>query len=291
MRERREVWTAGEEYERYMGRWSRLVAEEFVGWLGEGDGGGYRLDAGCGTGALTAAAAAHGRARAVVGVDRSAGFVAAARGAVPAAAGFVVADAGALPVRDGALDAVVSGLALNFLPLPDAAVAGWARAVRPGGLVAAYVWDYAGGMGFLRCFWDAAVAVDPSAAALDEGGRFPLCRPEPLRALWSGAELVDVVVAPIEVPTVFSGFPDLWEPFLSGQGPAPGYVAALDADTRVQLREALRAALPVRPDGSITLTARAWAVRGRRPEGGTDPAGPRRAHRPDDPRRRRTTVL
>ncbi|MFD6127632.1 methyltransferase domain-containing protein, partial [Streptomyces hydrogenans] len=123
MRERREVWTAGEEYERYMGRWSRLVAEEFVGWLGEGDGGGYRLDAGCGTGALTAAAAAHGRARAVVGVDRSAGFVAAARGAVPAAAGFVVADAGALPVRDGALDAVVSGLALNFLPLPDAAVA------------------------------------------------------------------------------------------------------------------------------------------------------------------------
>ncbi|MEV6353986.1 class I SAM-dependent methyltransferase [Streptomyces hydrogenans] len=266
MRERRDVWAAGEAYERYMGRWSRLVAEEFTVWLGAGDGGGYRLDAGCGTGALTAAVAARGRARTVVGVDRSAGFVATARGAVPTAAGFVVADAGALPVRDGALDAVVSGLALNFLPLPGAAVAAWARAVRPGGLVAAYVWDYAGGMGFLRRFWDAAVAVDPSAAALDEGGRFPLCRPGPLRALWSEAGLVDVTVAPIEVATVFRGFPDFWEPFLSGQGPAPGYVASLDADARVRLREALRAALPVRPDGSIALTARAWAVRGRRPE-------------------------
>ncbi|MFK3731380.1 class I SAM-dependent methyltransferase [Streptomyces sp. NPDC088090] len=264
MEERRDVWTAGEAYEQYMGRWSRLVAGEFVEWLGAEEGGRW-LDAGCGTGALTAAVAVRGRARRVVGVDRSAGFVTADREAAPAAAGFVVGDAGALPVREGAFDAVVGGLALNFLPRPGAAVAAWAGAVRPGGLVAAYVWDYAGGMAFLRCFWDAAVAVDPSAAALDEGRRFPLCRPEPLRVLWSGAGLADVVVAPIEVPTVFGGFPDFWEPFLDGQGPAPGYVAALDAGARDRLREALRAALPVGPDGAIALTARAWAVRGRRP--------------------------
>lgn len=137
--------------------------------------------------------------------------------------------------------------------------------VRPGGLVAAYVWDYSEGMGFLRRFWDAAVEVDPSAAALDEGRRFPVCRPEPLREVWADAGLVDVSVAPIEVPTVFADFADLWEPFLAGQGPAPGYVAALAPADRDRVRAALSAAVPRRPDGSLALTARAWAVSGRRP--------------------------
>ncbi|MCX5195559.1 class I SAM-dependent methyltransferase [Streptomyces sp. NBC_00249] len=264
MEERRETWAAGGAYERYMGRWSRPVADAFATWTGCGDGARW-LDVGCGTGALAAAVAARCRPRAVVGLDRSAGFVDAARGAAPAPACFVVADALSLPVRDGACDAAVSGLALNFLADPDAAVAEWARVVRPGGLVAAYVWDYAGGMELLRHFWAAAVALDPAAAELDEGRRFPGCRPDPLRALWTRAGLADVAVAPIEVPTVFAAFADLWEPFLTGQGPAPGYVATLAPAARDRLRDALGRAVPVRRDGSIALTARAWAVRGRRP--------------------------
>ncbi|MFI1380509.1 class I SAM-dependent methyltransferase [Embleya sp. NPDC020886] len=262
--QRFDSWATGDAYELYMGRWSRLVADEFVAWLGCGSGLRW-LDVGCGTGALTATVAARCRPRMVMGLERSTGFVVSAREAAPARASFVVADARSLPLGDAVFDAVVSGLVLNFLPSPDAAVAEAARVVRPGGLVAAYVWDYAEGMAFLRRFWDAAIVVDPAAAALDEGRRFPVCRPDPLHALWTKAGLVDVVVVPIDVSTVFADFADLWEPFLAGQGPAPGYVAALAPSGRDRLRDTLRATVPTRPDGSIPLTARAWAIRGRRP--------------------------
>ncbi|MFG2291885.1 class I SAM-dependent methyltransferase [Streptomyces sp. NPDC048603] len=262
--ERFDTWAAGDAYDRYMGRWSRPVADGFLAWLGCADGLRW-LDVGCGTGALTAAIAARCRPRTVLGLDRSAGFVRAARAAVPAPARFAVADALSLPVRDEACDAAVSGLALNFLPAPGAAVAEAARVVKRGGPVAAYVWDYARGMEFLTAFWDAAVAADPPAAALHEGRRFHGCRPEPLLALWAGAGLTEVTVAPVEVPTVFAGFADLWEPFLAGQGPAPGYVATLAPAARDRLRDTFRAAVPTRPDGSIAFTARAWAVCGRRP--------------------------
>ncbi|MFD8415598.1 class I SAM-dependent methyltransferase [Streptomyces sp. NPDC059650] len=264
---RRDVWATGAAYERYMGRWSRLVAEEFVPRSADTADGLRWLDVGCGTGALSAAVAARRRPRLVVGVDRSPGFAARARASARPSAPqhFVVADAMCLPATDEAFDAAVSGLALNFLPDPAAAVAEMARVVRPGGLVAAYVWDYAEGMGLLRRFWDAARRVDPSAAALDEGRRFPLCQPEPLRAAWAGAGLADVRVAAIEVPTVFADFADLWAPFLAGQGPAPTYTAALSPAARTRLRDALGAAVPRGPDGSVALTARAWAVSGRRP--------------------------
>ncbi|MFJ3876084.1 class I SAM-dependent methyltransferase [Streptomyces sp. NPDC090077] len=268
MEERYDTWATGDGYERYMGRWSRPVADAFTASLGVGPGARW-IDAGCGTGALAGAVAARCLPELVLGVDRSAAFVTAAARTAAAEYGargpvFAVADAQALPVRDGAFDAAVSALALNFLPDPGAAVAEAARAVRPGGLVAAYVWDYAGGMGLLGHFWDAAVALDPSAAGLDERRRFPLCRPGPLRTLWTGAGLGAVEVVPVEVPTVFTGFADLWEPFLAGQGPAPGYTASLGPAGRARLREALAGSLPVRPDGSIALTARAWAVSGRR---------------------------
>ncbi|MER7489385.1 class I SAM-dependent methyltransferase [Streptomyces sp. NPDC126497] len=273
MEERRfDVWTAGSAYERYMGRWSRPAAEEFAVWLDRA--GDLRwLDVGCGTGALSAVVTARCGPRTVLGVDRSEGFVAAARAAVPLPAHSVVADAMSLPASGGTWDVVVSGLTLNFLPRPTAAVAEMTRVVRPGGLVAAYVWDYGEGMGFLRRFWDAAVAADPSAAALDEGRRFPVCRPERLAEVWTGAGLVDVAAVPIEVPTVFTDFADLWEPFLAGQGPAPGYLASLTPAGRDRVRDALDAAVPRGPDGSIALTARAWAVSGRRPEAGPPGGG------------------
>jgi hypothetical protein len=140
-----------------------------------------------------------------------------------------------------------------------------ARAVRRAGTVAAYVWDYAGQMELMRYFWDAAVALDRDALALDEGRRFPICQPAPLVDLFTHAGLCDVQARAIDVPTRFRDFDDYWTPFLGGQGPAPGYVMSLDERRRDALRDRLRTSLPAAADGSIQLTARAWAVRGRAP--------------------------
>lgn len=130
----------------------------------------------------------------------------------------------------------------------------------PEGIVAAYVWDYAGDMEMIRHFWDAAVALDPAAADLDESVRFPICRPDRLEALWRDQGFADVATRAIEVPTLFSDFADYWRPFLGGQGPAPGYAMSLDEERRTELRDRIRADLPIAADGSIRLTARAWAV-------------------------------
>jgi hypothetical protein len=165
-------------------------------------------------------------------------------------------------VESGQCDIAVSGLALNFVPQPSLAVHEMTRTVRAGGTVAAYVWDYAGTMELMRYFWDAAGALDPAALALDEGRRFPLCRPDPLIELFTQAGLRDVQVRAIDVPTRFRDFDDYWSPFLGGQGPAPGYAMSLDEPRRDALRERLRASLPIAADGSIALIARAWAVRG-----------------------------
>jgi hypothetical protein len=153
---------------------------------------------------------------------------------------------------------------LNFVPEPPRAVAELARVAAPGGVVAAYVWDYAEGMQFMRLFWDAAAELDPAAAELDEGRRFTLCAPDPLAALWTSSGLRAVDVRAVEIPTEFAGFDDLWQPFLGGQGSAPTYVASLPVDRRDALRDLLRARVPAEPDGAVRLRARAWAVRGRR---------------------------
>ena len=259
-----EIWAVGDAYEAYVGRWSRLVAAEFVRRLGRPAGARW-LDVGCGTGALTSTVLALADPVEVVGVDPSEGFLADARARLDdPRASFRSADARDLPFADGSFDVVVSGLALNFVPDQERAAAELARVAAPGGLVAAYVWDYAEGMGLMRWFWDTAAAVDPAAANLEEGLRFPTCRPEPLRAIWTGARLTGVAVEPIDVPTVFADFDDYWRPFLGGQGPAPGYVASLADERRDALRDRLGERLPTEPDGTIRLTARAWSVRGTR---------------------------
>jgi SAM-dependent methyltransferase len=261
---RADAWASGTAYEPYVGRWSRLVAREFLAWLAVPPGRCW-LDVGCGTGALTETILAVAAPRRVDGVDRSEGYVAFARARVrDERARFEVADAQALSVADASYDAVVSGLVLNFVPEPTRAAGEMARVAVPGATVAVYVWDYAGRMELMRHFWDAAVALDPAAHDLDEGVRFPLCRPERLEALWRGSGLAGVETRAIDVPTVFRDFDDYWTPFLGGQGPAPGYCVSLPEDRRAALRERVRAALPVRPDGAIPLVARAWAVRGRR---------------------------
>jgi hypothetical protein len=137
-----------------------------------------------------------------------------------------------------------------------------ARVTRPGGLVAAYVWDYAEGMQLMRRLWDAAVALDPAARALDEGQRFSMTDPKALRAHFEGAGLQGVEVRAIDIATVFRDFDDYWMPFLAGQGPAGAYVAGLEDSGREALRARLQTTLAAAADGSIHLDARAWAVRG-----------------------------
>ena len=256
-----ERWERGEAYEPYVGRWSRPVAERFVGWL-RPEAGERWLDVGCGTGALTGAVLADAEPAAVLAVDRSRGYAGHARGLLGEVAGFAVADAEWLPVADGSVDLVVSGLLLNFLPDPAAAVAGMRRVCRAGGVVAAYVWDYAEGMQPIRLFWAAAAGLDPAAAELDEGRRFPLCRPDRLAQLFGAAGLTGIETEGISVPTRFRNFDDYWTPFLGGQGPAPAYCVGLAEDDRRRLRDRLRSTLPVAADGSNPLSARAWAVRG-----------------------------
>jgi SAM-dependent methyltransferase len=267
-----DTWASGAAYEPYIGRWSRLVAREFLGWLNAAPGGRW-LDVGCGTGALTQTILQTAAPESVKGVDRSDGFVAYAREHVrDPRASFETGDAQALPVETAAFDLAVSGLMLNFVPQPERAAAEMARAVRPGGVAAAYVWDYAGKMELIRYFFDAATALDPAAAELDEGPRFPLCHPGPLAALFEASGLEAVETRPIEIATHFRDFDDYWQPFLGGQGPAPSYAMSLSEEGRAALREYLRAALPTAADGSIPLVARAWAVRGTRPA--TAPAAP-----------------
>jgi SAM-dependent methyltransferase len=255
----------GAAYEAYVGRWSRLVARELVAWLGV-PGGRRWLDVGCGAGALVETILAHAAPGAVVGIDRSAGFVSHVRAKLAGTRAVIEeGDAQALPLPAASFDAVVSGLVLNFVPDPARMVSEMARAARPGGAIALYVWDYAAGMELMRHFWDAAKALDPGAEALDEAVRFPICEPARLRALFAAAGLEGVETRAIEVGTPFRDFDELWSPFLGGQGPAPAYVMSLPEDRRAALRERLRARLPVSGGGAIRLSARAWAARGARP--------------------------
>lgn len=258
----KEIWGAGAAYERYIGRWSRPVAQQFLRWLALPAGVSW-MDVGCGTGALTEGILKEAAPRAVLGIDQSAGFIAVARQQLSdERVRFEVGDATDLPVAAAASEATVSGLVLNFVADPAAMVQEMLRVTKPGGTVAAYVWDYAEGMAMLRHFWDAAVAVTPQDASLDEARRFPVCRPEALAALWHDLGLRAVTVRPVDVPTTFQDFDDYWTPFLGRQGPAPTYLAALDTQTQERIRAALHAHLVPAPDGSIALSARAWAVQG-----------------------------
>jgi SAM-dependent methyltransferase len=257
-----ENWTSGDAYERFMGRWSRLIAREFVGWL-EVEAASRWLDIGCGSGALTRTILELTSPAAVLGVEPSAGYVSSARLLTDDRhAEFAQADASALPCRPGAFDAVVSGLVLNFIPDAGGALTEMRRALRPGGVVAAYVWDYAEGMELLRYFWDAAAFVDPEGTPLDEGERFPICRPDALAAAFRSAGFDAVAVQPIVVATSFRDFDDYWEPFLGRQGAAPAYLAGLPEARQTAIRDRLSAELPRSVDGAIHLTARAWAARG-----------------------------
>ncbi len=257
-----DTWASGDAYEPYVGRWSRLVARDFLKWLAIAPGS-HWLDVGCGTGALSQTILHETAPDRIKGIDLSAGYIACALEQVQdERVSFEVGDAQALPGDVAHYDVAVSGLVLNFIPQPAKAVTEMARVVKPGGSVAVYVWDYASKMQLMRHFWNAATALDPDAFDLDEGRRFPLCQPRPLTELFQSVGLKNVEARTIDIATDFKNFDDYWSPFLGGQGPAPSYVMSLSEERCVALRERIRAGLPFALDGSIPLVARAWAVRG-----------------------------
>ena len=260
-----DTWERGNPYEQYVGRWSRQVALPFLSWLGVPAGQRW-LDVGCGTGALCAAIVDHCSPLSVAAVEPSEGFLKTAKENLAGRAALYQGSATAIPLNDAAVDVVVSGLVLNFVPDQRAALAEMARVTRSGGLIGTYVWDYAGRMELMRFFWDAAVELNPEAASMDEGVRFPLCHPQALTELLESAGLSVVEVSAIDIATPFDSFEDYWSPFLGGQGPAPAYAMSLDTSARGRLRDRIRERMPIRADGSIELTARAWAARAIVPE-------------------------
>ena len=253
-------WASGQNYERYMGRWSRKVAAEFLNWFNPPKSADW-LEIGCGTGALTSSILRGHEPNSVLATDASEDFINHARETITdRRASFKTATAQNLPLEDESVDIVTSALVLNFVPDRREGLIEMQRVLRPGGTLSFYVWDYpGGGIGFIDAFWKAAASIDPKAAELDEGARFPFCSAGGLADLCAEAGLTNAEIAPIEVLTEFPDFESFWRPFTQGTGPAPGYCTSLPDDHR----DALKACLAERLDegGPVVMTARAWAMK------------------------------
>lgn len=260
------TWGNADAYEAYMGRWSRPMADGVLKWLQTAPGLRW-LDIGCGTGALTGAIVEQATPHSVAGIDPSADFLATARNQiVDLRVQFTVATATELPFPDASFDIVIAGLVLHLIAEPARAVREMARVTRPGGTVAAYVWDFAGERQFTHAFWNPATDLDPNAAAFDPGAQSPICACEPLTATFTSAGLQATTVESVAIPVVFRNFDDFWLPhLLKGSSPAQRYAATLDEPALAALRERLLATLPIAEDGSIPLQGRAWAASGIRP--------------------------
>jgi SAM-dependent methyltransferase len=258
------VAASGDGYEVQMGRWSRRLAELFLDFCGCRDGESI-LDAGCGTGALTAAILKRIKSTQVTGIDFSEVYVEhAKRTVLDPRAQFRIGDICALPFDDASFDRVLSLLVLQFVPDTRKAVAELRRVARPGATVGAAAWDTRGGFVINRMFFD-------SAAALFPGGNErrarnytrPMTRPGELAGAWRAGGLQDVHDTMLTIRMEFASFDDYWAPFEGKDGPIAEYLATLDAGQRERLREVVRAAyLDGEADGPRSYAATAWAVKG-----------------------------
>jgi SAM-dependent methyltransferase len=247
-------------YDRHVGRYGPRLAEALIGFAGV-ERGMRALDVGCGTGALTAALVGRLGAVSVQAADPSGPFVQACRARLPGV-DVVVAGAEMLPFADATFDAVLSQLVVNFMHDPRAGLREMVRVTRPGGVVAACVWDYAGEMTLLRAFWDAARDVEPvRAAGADEGVVMRWCGEGELGELWRSAGLRDVRAGSLVVSVTYDDFEDLWSPLPTGVAPSGAFCRALGEDRRAALHDAYRRRLGV-GEGPFELSARAWAVTG-----------------------------
>ncbi len=245
---------AGEAYDGFMGRYSLLLSPQLADLAGVSSGQRV-LDVGCGPGALTAELATRLGPAAVAAVDPSEPFVAAARARNPGVE-VVRASAERLPFPDRSFDAALAQLVVHFMSDPVAGLAEMVRVTRRDGVVAACVWDHAGGQGPLSLFWHAARLRDPEIEdELERAG----AREGHLATLFDAAGLREIEEAVLSVSFEHSSFDEWWEPFTRGVGPAGAYTASLSAERQAELRETCRTMLPAAP---FVLTARAWAARG-----------------------------
>jgi SAM-dependent methyltransferase len=245
---------AADAYDRFMGRYSVLLSPQLADLAGVRPGQRV-LDVGCGPGALTAELVTRLGPTAVAAVDPSAPFVAAARLRHPGV-NVLQASAEHIPFPDHAFDAALAQLVVHFMNDPVAGLAEMARVTRQDGVVAACVWDHAGGQGPLSLFWEAARELDPG---VDDESRLAGAREGHLAELFNAAGLREIEEATVSASLEHPSFETWWEPFTGGVGPAGAYVAGLDPERRAELREACRRLLP---DPPFLLTARAWAARG-----------------------------
>ena len=245
---------AADAYDQFMGRWSGPLAPQLSVFAAV-HAGHLVLDVGCGPGALTTELVTRLGAAAVAAVDPSVSFVVAARERNP---GVDVRQASAeqLPFPDGVFDAALAQLVVHFMADPVAGLTEMGRVTRPGGVVAACVWDYAGGHGPLGPFWLAARELD---AGVEDESRLAGTRAGHLAELFGAAGLRQVEETALSVSREHSDFEMWWQPFMRGVGPAGSYVSRLDAKEQVKLRETCRSMLP---SGPFTVTAQAWAARG-----------------------------
>jgi SAM-dependent methyltransferase len=257
------MFANAESYDRFMGRWSRLIAAHLIAVSNVPDEG-QLLDIGSGTGVLSFVIAQHKAKALVAGVDPSKEYVAYANSLnpFPDRINFQIGDAQHLPFADATFAGSLSLLAFNFIADPVKALREACRVTQSGGLIAAAVWDYGGGMRMLRAFWAAAASIDKLAGNLDES-HMPLCRSGELTRLWINAGLENVQEQALDIEMRFDSFEDYWCPFLSGQGPAGDYAASLDSAALQQLRGELQRRLAMfGEDIPFVLPARAWAVYG-----------------------------
>lgn len=251
-------------YEDYVGRWSKEIAIKFVDWL-DVPPEHIWLDVGAGTGILSNIILQQAQPTRVVGVDTSQAYIDLAQERTKdSRARFHVGDVNSLDLTDMKFDVAVAGLVINFVPSPQQAIQNMARSVKTGGMVAAYVWDYADKMEMMRYFWDAAIQIDAAAIELDSGKRFTICQPDNLKALFEGEGLISVDVVAIDIEAKFKDFDDYWQPFLAAQGSVSKYLRSLNHETQNVLRNKLQKQLPIKKDDSIHLIARAWAIKGRK---------------------------
>jgi SAM-dependent methyltransferase len=258
-------------YDRLMGRWSRLLAGKFLDFAGLSDG--ERIvDVGCGTGSLTFTLTQTANIAAVDAIDYADVYVEAIRARnTDARVNIRQGDACALPYGNESFDRALSLLVLQFIPEPARAIAEMRRVTRPGGVVAAAVWDSYGGMVIQRMFWDTAAVLDPAgAAARAHSLSRPITREGAMKAAWQAAGLVDVAETSLTIRMDYACFDDWWEPIAGGEGSLGAYVLTLSATLRATLEKHLRAAYESgEPDGPRSFAATAWACRGTVPRDGS----------------------
>jgi len=250
----------GAAYELFLGRWTKLLAPALLDFA-ELPLDGALLDVGTGTGSMAFAMAERWPSQRVIGIDMAEPYIDYARSQTSAPSPiFQIGDAAALDFNDGAF----AGSTAQLVPDAAAAIAEMRRVTRPGGTVAAAVWDFRGGLVYQRMFWDTAAGIDPNAATTRDrlfSGKLAL--PDGLPNLFRDAGLAEVQPGSITIRMNYANFDDYWRPMLGGQGPVGTYVSALPHDTRQRIEGEVRMAyLSGSPDGERSLTATAWAVKG-----------------------------